>query len=127
MSARNYSDRRYSLERDVVDIFLRGTGANAANLTNVKGKGIASITRTGAGAHTITLSDNYNGMLMFQAMVIDPTGPVGWDVICTQDLSSKTVKLAIFNVAGVATDLSPDEKLLVKMTFSNSVQTPLGY
>ena len=83
MSARNYSDRRYSLERDVVDIFLRGTGPTRPT-DQRQGKGIASITRTGAGAHTITLSDTINGMLMFQAMVIDPTGPVGWDVICTK-------------------------------------------
>lgn len=127
MAARNYTDRRYSLERDVVEIFLRGTGAATSSLTSVKGKGVASITRTGVGAHTITLSDNYGGMLMFQAAVIDPTSPAVWTVICNQDLSSKTVKITIFNAAGSAADLSTDEKLLVKMTFSNSSQVPLGY
>jgi hypothetical protein len=124
------TNKQYSLERDVVLLYGRGTGGgNGAALTSVKGKGIASITRTGTGAHTITLADKYNGFLMFKASVIDANAtPDDFEVTVVEELvaTSKTIKIVIFD-GGTATDLATDKKLLFQITLSNSAQLPQGY
>lgn len=128
MAARNMSSHQYTLERDVVRLYARGTGAGASALTSVKGKGITSITRTGVGTHTITLADKYNGFLMFKAAIIDATSADDWEVTVTEELvsTSKTVKIAIFK-GGTAADLSTDEKILLEIVLSNSAALPVGY
>jgi hypothetical protein len=121
-------DKQYLYARDVVTIFGRGVGAGAANLTGVKGKGVESIVRTGVGLHTITLSSQWAGFLLFGATVIDVTAPAGWDVEVVEELvaTSKTVKIAIFKT-GVAAELTTDETLLFSITLSNTSQKPADF
>jgi len=128
MAARNLNKHQFSFERNVVRIFGGGTGAATSDLTSVKGKGVASITRTDVGLHTITLDDKWAGLLMFDACIIDATTPDDWEVGVTEELvsSSKTVKIAIFK-GGSATDLSTDEKIKFEIVVSDSNQLPKGF
>lgn len=128
MGARNMSNKQYSLERDVVLLYGRATGANTSALTSVKGKGIASIARTGAGAHTITLADKYNGLLMFKASILSTATADDYEVTLVEELvsSSKTIKIAIFK-GGSAADLQTTDKILFQITLSNSAQLPAGF
>lgn len=128
MAARNLVNQQFAFERDTCKIYARGTGAAASALTGVKGKGVASITRTGAGAHTITLQDKWAGLLFLSGSVIDATTPDDWEVtIVSEDVDgAKTIAIACFK-GGVAADLTTDEKLLLEITLSNSSQTPTGY
>lgn len=130
MGARTLIGKQYTLERDVVRLYAMGVGAATSNLTGVKGKGVASITRTGVGAHTITLSNTYNGFLAASFTVIDATTPDDWEVVIVDEAvataASKFVKIAIFK-GGTAADLSTDEKIKIELTLSNSKQFPTGY
>ena len=120
--------KQYTAEPDVVRLFGRGTGASTSALTSVKGKGIASIARTGVGAHTITLSDRWEGFLMFSACVIDPGSTDDWEVTVVEELvaSSKTVKIAVFK-GGTAADLTTGEKILFEIVVSRTDQLPAGF
>lgn len=119
---------QYTAEPDVVRLFGRGTGANTSALTEVKGKGIASIARTGAGAHTITLSQKWQGFLMFSAAVLSSAAADDYEVTLVEELvaTSKTVKIAIFK-GGTAADLQTTDKLLFEMVLSKTKQAPAGY
>jgi hypothetical protein len=109
-------------------LFGRGTGAATSTLTSIKGKGIASIARTGVGAHTITLTQKWQGLLMFSAAIIDATTADDWEVTVVEDAvaASKTVKIAIFK-GGTAADLSTDEKILFEVVLSKTKQLPAGF
>lgn len=127
MAARTFNGESYQLEPAVIHLWARGTGAAAANLTSVKGKGIASITRTDVGAHTITLNDKYKGVLMLTAQIIDVTAPDDWEVVMTTDLTnSKTIGIQIFK-GGAATDLTTDEKILLKLDMVDTTTVPTSY
>lgn len=134
MGARNLTGMQYSLERDVVSLYGRGTGAGAGNLTGVKGKGITSIVRTGVGLHTITLDDKWQGLLDFNAIVVGPTATGHWEISVvseTVNASTKQVLIAIWGAASAAApalkDLTAAERLQFTVTLSNSSQVPLGF
>lgn len=120
--------QQYSTEPDVVRLFARGTGASTSNLTSVKGKGITSIVRTGTGAHTITLTDKWNGFLMLSAAVISTATADDYEVTVTEELvaTSKTVKIVIFK-GGTAADLQTTDKLLLEIVVSRTAQKPAGF
>lgn len=130
MASRNLSDEQYALERDTVKLYARGVGAATSNLTGVKGKGITSIVRTGTGAHTITITDQWNGLLAFSACIIDPGTTDDWEVTVVSEAvahaTTRELKIAIFK-GGTATDLSTDETILMEITVSNTAQLPTGY
>lgn len=119
---------QFSAEPDVVRIFGRGTGANTSALTSVKGKGIASIARTGAGAHTITLRDKWQGFLMFSASILSSAAADDYEVMVTADAvaASKTLKIAIFK-GGSAADLQTTDKILFEIVVSRTSQKPAGF
>lgn len=124
MAARNLSQPR-TLAREVVMLFGGGTGAGTSALTSVVGAGIASITRTGVGLHTVTLSDKWNKLLHFSFEIMDPTTVDDWDVrVLAETVSTnKTITIAVFK-AGTAADLSTDEKLKFMLVLLNSAQPP---
>lgn len=119
---------QYSAEPDVVRLFGRGTGASTSALTSVKGKGIASIARTGVGAHTITLSEKWNGFLMFSSAILSSAAADDYEVTVVEELvaSSKTVKIAIFK-GGSAADLQTTDKILFELVLSRTAQKPAGF
>lgn len=133
MGIHNMTDRRYALERDVVEIYGRCTGAGAANPTAVKGKGIVSITRSGVGLYTITLDTPWMALLDFNPIVVGPTATGHWEVnVVSETLSStKTINIAVWGAATATApalkDLTAAERLQFTITASNSTQVPLGY
>jgi hypothetical protein len=126
MAAHNWAPLR-ALDRESVILFGGGTGAGAADLTAIKGIGVTSITRTGAGLYTITLKDKYNSFLYLGGQVIDPTAPDDWEVNVVSEavLASKTIAIAVYK-GGVAADLTADEKLKLFIALSNTAQSPTG-
>ena len=119
---------QYTAEPDVVRLFGRGTGAATATLTSIKGKGIASIARTGVGAHTITLSDKWQGFLMFSSCILSSAAADDYEVTVLEELvaTSKTVKIAIFK-GGTAADLATTDKILFELVLSKTKQLPAGF
>jgi hypothetical protein len=101
-------------------------------VTGVKGKGIASITNDTtnagtAGLYTITMQDEWAGLLMADFCVIDATTPDDWEVsIVSEGVGTdKTIVIQVFK-GGTAAHLSADEKLLFELTFSQTASLP-GY
>ena len=119
---------QYTAEPDVVRLFGRGTGASTSALTSVKGKGIASIARTGVGAHTITFGQKWDGFLMFSACVLSTATADDYEVTVVEDavLASKTLKIAIFK-GGTAADLQTTDKILFEVVLSKTSQKPAGF
>lgn len=129
MGARSLNRVQFSLERDVVRIFGSGIGAGAANLTSIKGAGVASVAQTATGKYTITLRDKWPGLLMFKGTVVDANATTDdWEVVVVEELvaTSKTVKIAVFK-GGTLTDLTSDRKLLFEIVIQNTSQLPRGY
>ncbi len=72
MANRFFNDRRYALEKSVVDIFAQVDVSTSASpvLTASKSKGVASVGYTATGKYTITLSDKYNRLLDAHAQIL---------------------------------------------------------
>ncbi len=127
MAARSFNGEIYQLEPATIQIFGRATGAGAANMTALKGKGVTSITRTGTGAHTIVLADKYKGVLMAQFAVISTATADDYEVMLTSDLTSgTTVGIAIFK-GGAAADLQTTDTLLFKFELVDTTTVPTSY
>ena len=131
MGARNLNRVQFTMERDVVRIFGRGTGAGAANCTAVKGMGLATtnpIDQTATGRYTINLADKWPGLLMFRAAIVDATTPDDWEVVMVSEdvASAKQILIAVFK-GGTLTDLTTDNKILFEIVISNSTKLPRGY
>jgi hypothetical protein len=131
MGARNLNRVQYTLERDVVRIWGRFTGAGTSNPTSVKGKGITSVTRTAASTYAITLADTWAGLLMFKASVIDAGTIDDWEVVVASETvaSTKIVTINVFKGGTGSTtgDLPTTAKLLFEITVSNNSQKPVGF
>ena len=121
MAARNFSNTTYSLQRDVVNLFLKGVGAGAADLTGVlTSTGIKSVHETGTGAYDITLTDKYNSLLMASFNVIDAGTIDDWEVVLATDLTnSNVISIQVFK-GGTATDLTTSQTLIGKISLSNT-------
>ena len=133
MASRNMSHQAYTLERDVAKVFLHCTGAATSAPTSIKSNG-ATISRTGSGAYTITLSDQWAGLLNFSAFVLDGNATTrNWLVVPTAQTvaSTKTITIKTFTSASAAApalgDLPTDVKLYVEITLSNTSQKPSGF
>ena len=127
MGARNLNRVQFTLERDVVRIFGRCTGGDTSNPTGVKGKGVTSIART-ANTLTITLADKWNGLLMFNANVIDSGTPDDWEFVLSAETvaSTKTLVVKVFK-GGTAADLPTTAVLLFEVVVCNNAQKPVSY
>jgi hypothetical protein len=60
MANRYLKSRLYTFETDLVKIVGTMTVGATGAVGTVKGMGIASVTRTGVGAYTVTLQDSYH-------------------------------------------------------------------
>jgi hypothetical protein len=124
MSARNFVRECNFLQREAVKLWVTGTGAGAADLTAIDsaGQGVVSIVHTGTGLYTVNLKDPHVKMLGLDANVIDATTPAVWSVTpVTADVTaaSKAITIVVFK-AGVAADLTTDEKLQLEISLSNT-------
>ena len=125
MTINTLFQEQYTNLGGVVTLHGRGTGAATSPLTGVKGPW--TITRTGVGTHTITLSRKFAGLLNAHFNVIDVTTQDDWEVTVATDLTSnQTIGIAVFK-GGVAADLSTDEKLLITLVLQDTTAKPAGF
>lgn len=127
MANRWFNQFRLSLEKQVVDIFADVTfgGTGAPTLVAAGSKGVSSISRSGTGAYTITLSDAYVGLLMVNKMYIKTgaTGPAAYGMYVVSQTVS-TVATPVINVqftsATAAADPDSGDEVLLQFTLKNS-------
>lgn len=104
------------------EITIGATGAP----TLTRGRGIASVTRTGTGSYTITLEDKYNDFLGGSILCMMPgaTAFVGVQTQLTSEdvATGKTVLVKCIDAAGVGTLTDPAQtsKLFVTLKLANS-------
>jgi hypothetical protein len=121
MGSHNFAPVR-ALDRELVILAAKATGAGAANLTNISARcGVVSIVRTGAGLYTVNLDTRYQELRHLSYNVVDPTAPDDWTVNITTDLvaNGNSFGIAVYK-GGVAADLTTDEKLTLEIVLKNS-------
>jgi hypothetical protein len=125
MANRNYNKSVYTLQQDLVMLNVECDIGTTGAVTNVKGSGVSTIARTGVGAYTITLQDNYDRLL---GCVVGFTGTTASGVGEVQvnstapdtDIKAGTVKIQCFDFAGVAVDPASGVKVKGLITLRNS-------
>lgn len=113
-----------SPEREVIIVAGNGTGASAADLTGVVGRGISAITHQATGTYRIELENSYPALLSAMGTVEHATGDF-IVVIDAVDLSAATPYVQVRTMAESATDmadtdLTTSEKLYVTLIFRNA-------
>lgn len=123
MANRWFNQFQGTLEKGVVTLFLDvAIGATGAP-TLSRGKGVASIARSGAGTYLVTLQDKYVRLLSFgHARLVDgdPAGPLV-NLLAEDVASAKTLSFQCNAVDGTtATDPAEGERVLLRIELSNS-------
>lgn len=121
MAAHNFAPVR-ALDRELVVLACKGTGAGAAALTSLSSRaGVTSVAETDTGKYTVTLDAKYQELRSFHGTVIDPTGVDDWEVVVETDLTANTATfgIAVFK-GGTLTDLTTDEKLMMTIVLKNT-------
>ena len=115
----------YTYERDITRIHAKiaigATGAPTLTLA----KGIVSMTRTAAGAYTITLKDNYYLFMDAKATFISSTSaPAAPNLnVVSETVNSSTspqILIQFRDLSAVATDPASGETLLLELVFRNA-------
>lgn len=117
---------RYSLEKQVVDLWAHMTfdAVGDATLTTSNSKGIASVTHTGAGTYTVTLQDTYVKLLMatktniFAGTTAAPEMQVLSETVNT--LGSPVITIQFSDRTGTATDPADTEQVKLQFSLGNS-------
>lgn len=125
MANRLMTQFRYTLEKKIVDIYAKATigGTGAPTLVPTLSKGVASISRTGVGAYTVTLQDPYIDLLLVAGHVELASGsPVGlyMKVVSYDSKIGKTYDIAFLNGSGVAAELASGCVLKLKFELKDS-------
>lgn len=131
MAARNFYMESFTLEPQVVKLFVRIVfGASGApTLTAVpRNKGIASISQTSAGLYVLTLQDAYQRILNIAGTMIATSGLPAAPVIARKSDTVATTKTITFTTllmgsgaaAPVATNPADTDVLEMEITLSNS-------
>lgn len=112
MANRRMFQMRYSLQRDIVDLYCKMTigAAGAPTPSTTDAKGIASVVRNSAGKYTITLQDNYAALLGCEVAVMNSTiSAAPGAVILSETVSSaSTPSVVIQTLAPAGTAVDPD-------------------
>jgi hypothetical protein len=133
MGARNGTHQQFTLLRDTWMLTGSAVGAVGANLTSLKGLGIASVARTSNGLYVLTLSDKWNALLEARFWVEDSLGTKHYHITVKSETVSttKTITFTVFQgastVAPTLNDLISTDKLKFALILSNSAQVPAGY
>lgn len=126
MASRAFTQFRYSLCKDVVDLYASITigGTGAPTLDSGKCKGFSAISRTSAGLYSITLEDKYQRILSIGATIKVGSGsPAAPAMFLVADTVGTDKKFSIqFNdlETPAATELGSGEVVLLHVTLSNS-------
>ena len=121
MANRNFDVRRFSIEQNVVDLFMDvAIGASGApTLTTGRNAGVTSVTRSSAGLYVVVLPDSYNRLMNFQVLQVgasqDLTFQVTTDYVAATNNFSFTCK-----TANTATDPTNGTSLKITVSMKNS-------
>jgi hypothetical protein len=124
MANRFFENRRYSMEKAVVDLWANvSIGATGAPTLNTA-KGIASISRSSAGVYVFTLQDSYQRLLnmnvTFFANGAAAAAPDVNQSVADTVNTTKTITIRCNNNSGTATDPASGEVMFAQFTLSNS-------
>lgn len=112
----------------LVQLFARGTGAAAANLTSVKG--VTSIAWVSTGKYTVTLPRKFAGLVGFRGSVINSAGTTLSQVFVSADASASAGTLTIEVFGGLTTvaparrDLTTSDILLMEIDLMGTAVKP---
>lgn len=124
MADRTFSEFRYSLERKVVDLYLKVTIGASGAATLTRGKGFASVAKAATGVYTITLSDKYKALLSADlAWIKATTVPVGafWSIDAEAVSSTKVVTLNFWDAdTPAAQEPTSGDVFLLHLALCNS-------
>ena len=127
MANRMFQQFQGTLDKGVVKIFGEFVGAGASQPTGVAGKGIASVTRAGAGLYTVTLQDAYWKVLHSQIqLTLASATPVAGAaalrafVVAQSTLSPFTFQIRVTDASDVAADIPAGVGVDIELTLSNS-------
>jgi hypothetical protein len=133
LANRNFYSNAYSLELDVVSLFVEINIGAAGAVSSSSGLGIASVTKeSAAGQYTIRLTDSYNKLLWASVILLDDTNsdPATAAVearILSEDVdNTSTPNIVIQGIAlddGAPANFVSGAKLLVKIELRNSSVT----
>jgi hypothetical protein len=127
MAARNFGNETHVAQPGVFELFLKGPGAGAANITLTHGLGVnPTLVYAATGKYTITLSDKWAALLHYNGAVIDATTEDDWEVVVLTETvaSTKTIQIAVFK-GGTAAALTTDEILMLRLTMLNTSAIPV--
>lgn len=131
MANRNFSQRQFTLERDVVKLFGFVTFGATGAVSAVGGLGLTSVTRTGTGAYTIKLSDAYVRLLAasFRFAGASASGVASVELVDSHanvqvDIKAKTIKIQCYDYAGSAVDPASGSDVLFEITTRNTSVGP---
>jgi hypothetical protein len=125
MANRNYNKSVYTLQQDLVMLNVECDIGTTGAVTNVKGSGVSTVARTGVGAYTITLQDNYDRLLGFRFGFTGTTASGVGEVQVNStapdtDIKAGTVKVQCYDFAGAAVDPANGVKVKGLITLRNS-------
>lgn len=123
MANRMFNQFQGTLEKGVVQLFAEISFGASGAPTLVRGKGIASVTRSAAGTFVVALQDSYVATLGVASTWKGSAAPAAVDVVLHADNvtsgSAPSVTLKTY-ASTTATDPANGEQLLVQLTLSNS-------
>lgn len=132
MANRNYRRNTMSLEPNPVALYANvSIGASGVATLNIpKCSGIYAMTRTGAGAYTISLGlsstsvDTYQRVINMVISSLKSTAPASFSFYIVADNSANkvtpSVQIQCSDASGAAVDPSSGTVLLIKIELSNS-------
>jgi len=121
MANRNYN-RYQALEKEVKTLFAKvaigSTGAPTIDAS--KSLGIASITRTGAGAYEVTLQDKYMRLMHLDVHIQTPSAEDIKAHLIADNVASTAKFTFRCDTAGTATDPASGDSFLIRVDLKNS-------
>lgn len=123
MAVHNFAPVR-ALQREVVELYLKCTGAGGTSNPTIDtgaGKGITSIAYNSAtGKYRVTLDQKYAALMFVSGTIIEPSSVDDWEVVVEAETVSTTkrIDLAFFK-GGTLAALTTGEKVLLEIVLKN--------
>lgn len=124
MANRKFQQFRYSLEREIVELFLQFTPdqtGTSGSCTKAYGLGISGINKVSTGRFQIVLEDKYNKLLEVSAIPVKSTyaSHLTPQIVSESVASAATIDIGFSNGSALANP-GTDEPFKVRVTLRNS-------